>query len=62
MDKFTQQLLETDRQRVFHASTHLKQYAQGDLAGRIITHAHGIHIHDSPVSYTHLTLPTNREV
>ncbi len=47
MDKFTQQLLETDRQRVFHASTHLKQYAQGDLAGRIITHAHGIHIHDS---------------
>ncbi|MGF1910874.1 aspartate aminotransferase family protein [Vibrio kasasachensis] len=47
MDKHTQHLLEIDRQRVFHASTHLKQYAHGELAGRIITHAKGIRIQDS---------------
>lgn len=33
MSNKTQQLLEIDRQRVFHASTHLKQYAAGELEG-----------------------------
>ncbi|WP_194435484.1 aspartate aminotransferase family protein [Vibrio fluminensis] len=47
MDKHTQQLLEIDRQRVFHASTHLKQYAHGEVAGRIITQAKGVRIQDS---------------
>ena len=47
MDKRTQELLELDRQRVFHASTHLKQYAHGEAAGRIITQAKGIRIQDS---------------
>lgn len=43
----TKALLETDRQNVFHASTHLKQYAHGEMAGRIITDAKGIRIRDS---------------
>jgi len=47
MDSRTQHLLEMDRQRVFHASTHLKQYAHGELEGRIITQAKGIRIQDS---------------
>ncbi|WP_114766305.1 aspartate aminotransferase family protein [Vibrio rhodolitus] len=47
MDNRTQKLLEIDRQRVFHASTHLKQYAHGELAGRIITQANGVRIQDS---------------
>ncbi|KXF83090.1 aspartate aminotransferase family protein [Enterovibrio coralii] len=43
----TKALLELDRQHVFHASTHLKQYADGDMPGRIITNAKGIRITDS---------------
>jgi L-2,4-diaminobutyrate transaminase len=43
----TRQLLETDRNTVFHASTHLKQYAHGEVGGRIITGAQGIRIKDS---------------
>lgn len=47
MNNKTQQLLEIDRQRVFHASTHLKQYAAGELPGRIISSGQGIRITDS---------------
>ncbi|MBR9875960.1 MAG: aspartate aminotransferase family protein [Vibrionaceae bacterium] len=47
MSNKTQQLLEIDRQRVFHASTHLKQYAAGELPGRIISSGQGIRITDS---------------
>ncbi|MBM7455321.1 L-2,4-diaminobutyrate transaminase [Oceanisphaera litoralis] len=43
----TRTLLDIDRNTVFHASTHLKQYAQGELGGRIITGAQGIRIRDS---------------
>ena len=37
MTKSTEQLLNIDRNSVFHSSTHLKQYAAGELPGRIIT-------------------------
>ncbi|ELA8359935.1 TPA: aspartate aminotransferase family protein [Vibrio alginolyticus] len=47
MSNKTQQLLEIDRQRVFHASTHLKQYSAGELSGRIISSGNGIRITDS---------------
>ncbi|WP_322805102.1 aspartate aminotransferase family protein [Vibrio alfacsensis] len=47
MNDKTQRLLDIDRQRVFHASTHLKQYAHGELPGRVITGGHGIRIMDS---------------
>ncbi|KOO10561.1 hypothetical protein AKJ18_33620, partial [Vibrio xuii] len=47
MSNKTQQLLEIDRQRVFHASTHLKQDAAGELSGRIISSGSGIRITDS---------------
>ncbi|MGR5132323.1 aminotransferase [Vibrio alfacsensis] len=47
MREKTIQMLDIDRQRVFHASTHLKQYACGELPGRIITGASGIRITDS---------------
>lgn len=43
----TQKILENDRKHVFHASTHLKQYAAGDLPGRVVTGAQGIRIRDS---------------
>ncbi|MFD1009279.1 MULTISPECIES: aspartate aminotransferase family protein [Oceanisphaera] len=43
----TQKWLEMDRQNIFHASTHLKQYAHGEIKGRIITGAQGIRITDS---------------
>ncbi|MGO1247235.1 MAG: aspartate aminotransferase family protein [Oceanisphaera sp.] len=43
----TQKWLEMDRQNIFHASTHLKQYANGEIQGRIITGAQGIRIKDS---------------
>ncbi|MGR7922551.1 aminotransferase [Zobellella denitrificans] len=43
----TKKLLEIDRNTVFHASTHLKQYAHGEVGGRIITGAQGIRIQDS---------------
>ncbi|PSJ42632.1 hypothetical protein C7H85_16750 [Zobellella endophytica] len=43
----TKKLLDIDRNTVFHASTHLKQYAQGEVSGRIITGAQGIRIQDS---------------
>ncbi|RJX71426.1 aspartate aminotransferase family protein [Vibrio sinensis] len=47
MDQKTKQILESDRYNVFHASTHLKQYASGELSGRVVTGASGIRIHDS---------------
>lgn len=47
MKKQTQTLLELDRQCVFHASTHLKQYAAGQVPGRVVTGGHGIRIQDS---------------
>lgn len=43
----TNKILENDRKHVFHASTHLKQYAAGELPGRIITDGEGIRIKDS---------------
>ncbi|MBO1520152.1 aspartate aminotransferase family protein [Oceanisphaera pacifica] len=43
----TQKWLEMDRQNIFHASTHLKQYSSGEIKGRIITGAQGIRITDS---------------
>ncbi|MGF1702830.1 aspartate aminotransferase family protein [Photobacterium makurazakiensis] len=43
----TQKILETDRKNIFHASTHLKQYAAGEIPGRIITGGEGIRIKDS---------------
>lgn len=43
----TKKLLDIDRNTVFHASTHLKQYAHGEVGGRIITGAQGIRIQDS---------------
>ncbi|WP_428776031.1 aspartate aminotransferase family protein [Vibrio sp.] len=47
MSNSTDHLLGIDRQRVFHASTHLKQYAAGELPGRIISSGNGIRITDS---------------
>ncbi|RCS69952.1 aspartate aminotransferase family protein [Vibrio casei] len=47
MTKSTEQLLNIDRNSVFHSSTHLKQYAAGELPGRIITGGKGIRITDS---------------
>jgi L-2,4-diaminobutyrate transaminase len=43
----TKKLLEIDRKNVFHASTHLKQYASGEIPGRIITGGKGMRITDS---------------
>ena len=43
----TRKLLEIDRNTVFHASTHLKQYAHGELPGRVISGGQGIRIQDS---------------
>lgn len=43
----TSRLIELDRQHVFHASTHLRQYAHGEAPGRVITGAEGIRIRDS---------------
>ena len=43
----TKKILEMDRKNVFHSSTHLKQYAAGEIPGRIITGAQGIRIKDS---------------
>ncbi|GHB16413.1 aminotransferase [Salinicola rhizosphaerae] len=42
----TRSLIDNDRQHVFHASTHLRDYAQGDAPGRIITGGQGISIVD----------------
>lgn len=47
MTKSTEQLLKTDRESIFHSSTHLKQYAAGELPGRIITGSKGLKITDS---------------
>lgn len=43
----TKALLEKDRNTVFHASTHLKQYAHGEMPGRVIETGKGIRITDS---------------
>ncbi|MGM0784054.1 MAG: aminotransferase [Pseudomonadota bacterium] len=39
-------LIDRDRQVTFHASTHLRDFAQGDAPGRVITGGKGIHIRD----------------
>ena len=39
-------LIERDRKVTFHASTHLRDYAQGDVPGRVITGGKGIKIVD----------------
>lgn len=41
------QLIERDRKTVFHASTPLKQYAEGQLPGRVVQGGEGIYIHDA---------------
>ncbi len=43
----TKALLEKDRNTVFHPSTHLKQYAHGEMPGRVIASGKGIRITDS---------------
>ncbi|WP_027348886.1 aminotransferase [Halotalea alkalilenta] len=42
----TQSLLERDRALVFHASTHLRDYAQGRVPGRVISGGRGIRLRD----------------
>lgn len=42
----TRSLIDNDRRHVFHASTHLRDYAHGDAPGRIITGGQGISIVD----------------
>ena len=42
----TRALIDNDRRHVFHASTHLRDYAQGDAPGRVITGGKGISIVD----------------
>ncbi|MDR5865524.1 aminotransferase [Halomonas koreensis] len=39
-------LIDRDRKVTFHASTHLRDFAQGDAPGRVITGGKGIHIID----------------
>lgn len=39
-------LIDRDRKVTFHASTHLRDFAQGDAPGRVITGGKGIHIRD----------------
>ena len=39
-------LEQVDRDHVFHASTHLGQYARGELPNRIVTGGEGIYIQD----------------
>ena len=40
------QLAEWDRAHFFHPSTHLGQFARGELADRIISGGEGVHIVD----------------
>ena len=40
------QLAEWDRENFFHASTHLAQFARGELPNRVITGGSGCHIED----------------
>jgi len=40
------QLSQWDRENFFHPSTHLAQFARGDLASRIVTGGDGVHIVD----------------
>ncbi|WP_110649505.1 aminotransferase [Salinicola peritrichatus] len=42
----TRSLIDNDRRHVFHASTHLRDYAHGDAPGRVITGGKGISIVD----------------
>ncbi|WP_110643310.1 aminotransferase [Salinicola sp. CPA57] len=42
----TRTLIDNDRRHVFHASTHLRDYAHGDFPGRVITGGKGISIVD----------------
>ncbi|EPC01127.1 aminotransferase [Litchfieldella anticariensis FP35 = DSM 16096] len=41
-----QELIERDRKVTFHASTHLRDFAHGDVPGRVITGGKGINIVD----------------
>ncbi|NLS12066.1 aminotransferase class III-fold pyridoxal phosphate-dependent enzyme [Vibrio sp. SM6] len=47
MDQHTKTLLDIDRETVFHASTHLSQYADGQVPGRVIASGKGIRITDN---------------
>ncbi|MDO6816208.1 aminotransferase [Cobetia amphilecti] len=42
----TDELIRRDRKVTFHASTHLRDYAQGDAPGRVITGGEGIRIRE----------------
>ncbi|HSH47969.1 MAG TPA: aspartate aminotransferase family protein [Halomonas sp.] len=46
MSQQHQDLINRDRKVTFHASTHLRDFAQGDAPGRVITGGKGIHIID----------------
>ena len=46
MSQQHQDLIDRDRKVTFHASTHLRDFAQGDAPGRVITGGKGIHIRD----------------
>ena len=42
----TDELIRRDRKVTFHASTHLRDFAQGDAPGRVITGGEGIRIRE----------------
>lgn len=46
MSQQHQDLIDRDRKVTFHASTHLRNFAQGEAPGRVITGGKGIHIRD----------------
>ncbi|MBB3329448.1 L-2,4-diaminobutyrate transaminase [Halomonas campaniensis] len=46
MSQQHQDLIDRDRKVTFHASTHLRDFANGDAPGRVITGGKGIHIRD----------------
>ncbi len=46
MSQQHQDLIDRDRKVTFHASSHLRDFAQGDAPGRVITGGKGIHIRD----------------
>lgn len=42
-----EELVASDRQHVFHSSTHLQQHARGETPVRVVTRAEGIYIEDA---------------
>ncbi|WP_416137787.1 aminotransferase [Halomonas sp. HK25] len=46
MSQQHQDLIDRDRKVTFHASSHLRDFANGDAPGRVITGGKGIHIRD----------------